>query len=242
MFLHTKTSKLNHVERLKKLHLFADTHGVVRYEIIKKYVESNNLCSADAIIVLGDFGLVWEEPMNSELLNFYNGLPCEVLFVDGNHENFDYMQMFPRDFKFGSEITKISDNIAHLRRGNVYMLGFFKFFTFGGAFSIKQDTNSSPVMVWKQELPTEEEYEHALCTLQKYKYKVDYVLTHQGPRFILDKINYKYSKNEYSFLDFLNLLSDKIQFKTWLFGHVHQDINIDNYKSIYKEHEVINLD
>jgi TPR repeat protein/predicted phosphodiesterase len=242
MFLHTKTINLNHVERLKKLHLFADTHGVVRYEIIKKYVESNNFTKSDAIIVLGDFGLVWEEPMNSELLDFYNGLPCDVLFVDGNHENFDYLQEFPTDFKFGSEITKISDNIAHLRRGNIYMLGLQKFFTFGGAYSIKQDSNSSPVMVWKQELPTEKEYEHAVCTLQQFDYKVDYVLTHQGPRFLLDKINYKYSKNEYSFLDFLNLLSNKIMFKKWLFGHIHQDIEIDNFKSLYKEYEVINLD
>lgn len=242
MFLHTKTNKLNYVERIKKLHMFADTHGVERYEIIKEYVADNCLNKSDAIVVLGDFGLVWEEPMNKELFNFYNELPCEVLFVDGNHENFDYLQKFPRGYKYGSEITKISNNISHLRRGNVYMLGLHKFFAFGGAYSIKQDINSSPVIVWKQELPTKKEYDHAFQTLKENDYKVDYVITHQGPRSILDKINYIYSKNEYTFLDFLNLLSNKIEFKKWLFGHIHQDIDLGKYKSLYKEYEVIKLD
>ncbi|MCD4827452.1 MAG: leucine-rich repeat protein [Acholeplasmataceae bacterium] len=242
MFDHTLVSDFSYVNPIKKLHLFADVHGVLRYDIIKNYVEINTLDKSDTIVVLGDFGLVWEEPMNNELLVFYNSLPCEVLFIDGNHENFDFLKKFPTEYKLGSSVAKISSNVFHLLRGNIYVIGEKIIFTFGGAYSIKRDTESSPVYVWKEELPSKNEYNNALSNLKKYNFKVDYVFTHQGPRFILDNINYRYSKNEHVLLDFLSKLADKTCFDKWFFGHIHQDIDINRYKSIYNGHEVIKVD
>jgi predicted phosphodiesterase len=242
IFTYTLTKDFAYQNQIKKLHLFADTHGIVRYEIIKEYIQKNSLNKSDAIVVLGDFGLVWDEPMNSDLLDFYNNLSCEVLFIDGNHENFDFLQRFPKEYKFGSEVAKISHNVYHLLRGNIYTIGMKRIFTFGGAYSIKQDTESSPVYVWKQELPSNDEYHNALYNLEKYSFKVDYVFTHQGPRFVLDKISYRYSKNEHEFLDFLNMLANKASFKKWYFGHIHQDIYFEKYKSLYEGCEVIYVD
>jgi len=242
IFSYTLTEDFSYHKPIKKLHLFADTHGIVRYKIIKEYVDKNTLDKTDAIVVLGDFGLVWDEPMKNDLLDFYNNLSCEVLFVDGNHENFDLLQKFPKEYRYGSEVTKISENVFHLLRGNIYTIGMKKIFTFGGAYSIKQDTDSSPVYVWKQELPSEDEYHNALSNLKKGNFIVDYVFTHQGPRFILDKINYKYSKNEYEFLDFLNSIANKTSFEKWYFGHIHQDIDYEKYKSLYVGFEVIHVD
>lgn len=242
IFSYTLTDDFSYHKPIKKLHLFADTHGIVRYEIIKDYVQKNTLGKSDVIVVLGDFGLVWDEPMNSDLLDFYNSLSCEVLFIDGNHENFDLLQRFPKEYKFGSEVAKISHNVYHLLRGNIYTIGMKKIFTFGGAYSIKQDTDSSPVYVWKQELPSKDEYNNALSNLETDNFKVDYVFTHQGPRFILDKIRYKYSKNEHVFLDFLNMIADRTTFEKWYFGHVHQDIDYEKYKSLYVGFEVIHVD
>lgn len=242
IFSYTLTDDFSYHKPIKKLHLFADTHGTVRYEMIKDYVNQNTLDKSDAIVVLGDFGLVWGEPMNKDLLDFYNNLSCEVLFVDGNHENFDLLQKFPKEYRYGSEVTKISENVYHLLRGNIYTIGMKKIFTFGGAYSIKQDTDSSPVYVWKQELPSKDEYHNALSNLEKDNFNVDYVFTHQGPRFILDKIKYKYSKNEHVFLDFLNMIVDRTSFEKWYFGHVHQDIDYEKYKSLYVGFEVIHVD
>lgn len=241
-FSYTLIEDFSFHKPIRKLHLFADTHGTLRYEIIKEYVDKNSLDKSDAIVVLGDFGLVWDEPMNQDLLDFYNNLSCEVLFVDGNHENFDLLQKFPIEYRYGSEVTKISENVYHLLRGNIYTIGMKKIFTFGGAYSIKQDTDSSPVNVWKQELPSKDEYHNALSNLEKDNFNVDYVFTHQGPRFILDKIGYKYSKNEHEFLDFLNSIAKKTSFEKWCFGHIHQDIDYEKYKSLYVGFEVIHVD
>jgi len=242
IFSYTLVNNFSYIDPIKKLHLFADIHGVIRYEIIKKYVETHTLSKSDAIVVLGDFGLVWEEPMHNGLRNFYESLPCEVLFIDGNHENFEYLKKFPTVYKYGSLATKITDNVYHLMRGNIYLIGKKKIFTFGGAYSIKQDTDSSPVLVWKEELPSKKEYDNALRTLGVYNYEVDYVFTHQGPRFILDNIDYTYSKNEHTFLDFLNMLTTQMTYHRWFFGHIHQDISFDKFRSLYREYEVIKVD
>ena len=45
----------------------------------------------DYVIILGDFGLLWENTpseLEKELLDFYNNFGCPILWLDGNHENF----------------------------------------------------------------------------------------------------------------------------------------------------------
>lgn len=92
----------------------------------------------DIVIILGDFGGVWDViPSNEEIywLNWLNEKPFTTLFVDGNHENFDRLNTYPVVDLFGGKAHKIKDKIYHLIRGNIYEIEGKKFFAFGGASS-----------------------------------------------------------------------------------------------------------
>ena len=48
------------------------------------------ITDGDKVIICGDFGLPWCNDKQDEYwLNWLEEKPFEILFVDGNHENFD---------------------------------------------------------------------------------------------------------------------------------------------------------
>lgn len=70
-------------------------------------------------------------------MNWLSQKPFTLLFVDGNHENFD--RLYSGEFEVvdfhGGKTHKIADNIYHLMRDYVFTLCGKKFFVFVGANS-----------------------------------------------------------------------------------------------------------
>ena len=58
-----------------------------------------------------------------------------LLFVDGNHENYDLLAEFPVQMWHGGKVQMIRENVIHLMRGQMFNLQGRRFFTFGGARS-----------------------------------------------------------------------------------------------------------
>ena len=56
-----------------------------------------------------------------------------LLFVDGNHENYDLLAEFPVQMWHGGKVQMIRENVIHLMRGQMFNLQGRRFFTFGGA-------------------------------------------------------------------------------------------------------------
>ena len=107
-----------------KILVTGDIHG--NHSLFKRF-SSENLTNVmeedDIIIVLGDFGLLWQNtPDKQEIYNikWLNNKPWTTLFVDGNHENFYRLNKLDRKSMFGAEVGVVSDKIFHLRRGNIY--------------------------------------------------------------------------------------------------------------------------
>ena len=115
------------------------------------------------------------------MINLYTYLPYTVLFIDGNHENYDMLAEYSVSSWNGGKVQFISDSIIHLMRGQVYSIEGNTFFTFGGALSYDKDRRSPHESWWPQEIPTFEEYEEALENLSKVNNTVDYVITHDCP-------------------------------------------------------------
>ena len=69
----------------------------------------------------------------------YTELPFSVLFVDGNHENFDLLNSYPVEIWKGGKVHRVKPNITHLMRGQVFEIEGKTIFTFGGATSIDRD-------------------------------------------------------------------------------------------------------
>jgi len=228
------------------IYLFGDLHGV--YNIDKRYnsenfPEGNSLTKNDYVIILGDFGIPWFSKDSDEYkyeiskLRELSNKNWTTLFIDGNHENFDNLNSFPTEEKFGSVVSKIEDSIYWLRRGKIYNIENKKFFTFGGAASIDRGNRTEGYSWWREEVPSIKEMEEGIDNLEKENYEVDYVLTHTIPDSIIDKMIKFYGLNRYDINDttskFLEEIYKRIKCKKWFFGHWHFDFATRDYDSPY---------
>jgi len=219
-----------------------DLHGPL--EILrlnsKNFLKGETLTKNDYVIVLGDFGLVWDvnESKKSEQhwQLWLKNRPWTTLFIDGNHENFDRINKLPQTNMFGSKVGVLNESTFHLKRGEVYIIDGKKFFTFGGGNSMDKEWRTEYISWWKEEMPSEAEYKKGIKTLEKYNWKVDYVLTHACPTsifYILCEIS-QMEKTRNQLTDYFEMLKDKLEFKEWHFGHYHMVGQIDNFYANYK--------
>ena len=72
----------------------------------------------------------------------------------------------------------IRSRIIHVLRGEVLSLKGKRIFCFGGAFSIDRAYRTLNKSYWKEEVPSEEDYENGNKNLKACDYKEDYVITH----------------------------------------------------------------
>ena len=91
----------------------------------------------DFVIVCGDFGLLWRKDWTLEYnLDWLSRLPFTLLWVQGNHENYDMIAEYELEEWNGGKVRHIiRDKIILLERGQVFTIDGKKFFTFGGASS-----------------------------------------------------------------------------------------------------------
>lgn len=215
------------------IYLAADIHGHIRLERLKELLQSYSISDNDYLIILGDAGIIWSDTEYKEVQAFYESLPLTTLFVDGNHENFDLLESYPLANHMEGIAHKISDKIYHLMRGEVYTIERKKFFVFGGGFSLKKLTNSSPVNVWAREMPNKAEYENGFKKLAQHDFKVDYVLSHVAPTKIACDMWIPLIDEEIELNNYLDEVRKKTDFRKWFFGHHHKDRDGENWSAIY---------
>ena len=197
---------------MSRIFVTGDTH--MPYDVSKlnskHFPEGKTLTKNDYVIILGDFGLLWnykitdvniesnpkDKKWSKDEIYWKNWLeekPWTTLFVDGNHENFDRLYSYPISEWNGGKVQKISDSIIHLMRGEIYIIDGKKIFTFGGARSTDRGDILGPDRAkadigkywWMEELPFQSEIDNAINNLEKNDFKVDYILTHTLPNNLL---------------------------------------------------------
>ena len=236
-----------------------DLHGnSLRFQP-QYFPEQSEMTKDDYMIVCGDFGCVWNgDKSDDPQLDRLEALPFTVLFVDGNHENFDALNEHPLEQWHGGRVNKIRPHVIHLMRGQAFELQGCTFFTMGGAQShdigdgiLDMDSPDfyeqydslrrnrgqfriDHISWWKEELPSGEEYAEARQTLERLNWKVDYVITHCAPTAIQQKINADFKQDKLT--EFLNEIQSRSQFHYWLFGHYHDNRIIDEkYVMLYEQ-------
>jgi len=213
------------------IYVTGDVHGELG---IRKFNQQNlgkflNNKNDNYIIVAGDFGLVFSTDPNNKVekywLDWLEKKPFKVLFVDGNHENFDrlYSNEFrqERNWKGGS-VSFIRDNVIWLHRGQVFDIDGYKIFTMGGATSIDKACRKPGISWWPQENISDKDLKIAQINLQKHDYKVDAVITHAAPLYYAQAI---FPEESYHALDINEMhLEDirlNIKYRHWFCGHYH---------------------
>ena len=211
-----------------------DTHGVIDYNKIDILNDKKILSKNDYLIIAGDFGGVWNKNTLENDLSYYTKLSFNVLFVDGNHENFDLLNSYPISIWNGGKVHKIKNNIYHLMRGQIYNIENKTIFTFGGGTSIDKYRRIEHISWWEDEIPSLDEIKEAKSNLKKYNNKVDYIITHSIDSKSLNNPNlFIYGNKCESFEDnyILDWFNDNVSYKHWYFGHYHIDAIIDDKKT-----------
>ena len=217
------------------IYITGDTHGLNDVKKLQIYFATKqNVTKNDFLIILGDVACCWDGNIYDELVqNVLHNLPCTVLWIDGNHCNFDIIEQLPYSEMFGGIVQKVTDDIIHLCRGQIYEIEGYKFFTFGGGLSIDRANRICGKSWWPQEMPTSDEYETGYINLDANDNEVDFILTHTAPKFICEKLVPMITPGEERLQHFLSSVANNTNFIHWYFGHWHQDRTIEKYTAVY---------
>lgn len=217
-----------------KIFITGDIHGTIDVRRLNAdaFPEGKELTKDDYVIIAGDFGLLWDGKKEDQYwLKWLDKKPWTTLFIDGNHENFDLLDAYPVEYWNGGKIHRIKPSIIHLMRGQMFNLNGKKWFTFGGASSVDILSRVEGVSWWRREMPSPEEYEEGLDTLDAYKWEADVVLTHTCSLDTLEEMSQRADfrmKPADEVNKFLQRVQEDIKYKVWFFGHFHRNINLSN--------------
>lgn len=211
-----------------------DTHGTLDLAKLKIYCTTHNTAD-EYILILGDCGVRFHGGLKDSVTQkALEDLPCKaILFLDGNHENFDLLNSYEVKEWNGGKVHFISDKIIHLMRGQIFNIEDKTFFVFGGGNSIDKEYRIEGRSWWPSEMPSKEEYEDGIRNLEEAGNKVDYILTHTAPDFICKQLVNHLYEGEEELQEYLGKISSLVTFKEWYYGHWHFDKDIGSYKGMY---------
>lgn len=212
------------------IYFLSDLHGDMSFINSSEYFRKAT--DNDLLIILGDVGLNFEKTQeNKKFDKSFLSLNKNIAFLDGNHEDFDYLNSFPQEDWNGGKVGRITEKIVHLKRGNVYNIKGQTFFVFGGC---KSSAKWKEMGLWHpEEMPDEAELTLAYENLKKHNFKIDYILTHKYE---------KNKENQDNLQKLTDFIDDNVQFKKWYCGHWHENKIIDNkHTVIYDRSEYIDI-
>lgn len=200
-----------------------DMHGDYDLFAQKKFKQ---IGEGDTLIVCGDFGFIWKgDSKERKILDKLAKKKYNICFVDGTHENFALLEKYPIIDFAGGKAHKIRDNIFHLMRGQVFEIEGEKIFAMGGGESPDIDMRLEESTWSNDETPTREEMRLGAKNLERYKFKVDYIITHEPAQKI--KAFLKLKDSEAPKVSALNAyfqeLSTNCEYTRWFFGSLHED-------------------
>ena len=229
------------------IYVTGDCHGnFARFEQ-KNFPEQANMTKDHTVIITADFGGVWfGYSRDDETLDLLVRLPFTLVFVCGNHENYDALARYPVAEWRGGKVHRIRPHVLYLMRGQIFELESYRFFAMGGAKShdiedgiLEPDAPDferrltmlqrkpraryriAHISCWAQELSSDEEYAEARRNLDAVSWAVDYIITHCAPTSIALAGS---RHNEADRLtDFLQEVQERAKYHYWLFGHYHDN-------------------
>lgn len=234
-----------------------DCHSDFRRFNTETFPIQKELTKDDTVIILGDFGGVWnrddEDKRETYWLDWLNEKPFTVCFIDGNHENHQRLATYPKKEWKGGMVHEIRPSVLHLMRGEVFAIDGATFFAFGGASShdicdgildyededwkkkAKELESRYKFMYrvkglswWEEELPSEEEMKRGLSNLKKHGNQVDYILSHSPSTSELYLMGGKGLYEPDRLTDYLEEIKATVSYRKHYFGHMHVNREIND--------------
>ena len=133
-----------------------DVHGdiLLLLEMVRS-IENDEM-----LFVTGDFGLFWFDiNSNSDKYTILNNMleskNAYIVFVDGNHENHNFINRTEISEFCGAKCHKLLPRVIHIMRGEIVNIDGIKIFCFGGAYSVDRFWREKNKTYFEEELPNE---------------------------------------------------------------------------------------
>lgn len=208
-------------EHVRKIAFAGDWHMNTSFAVEAIHYAADN--NADVIVQVGDFGFgftYYNEYIEklTEILEMKN---LSLLFIDGNHENFDVLRSYNIN---EHSYREVSSRIAHLPRGFRWNWGEASFLALGGAFSIDRSHRVKNSSWWVEEVISEIDSENAIEGGH-----ADFMITHDIPSGVDLKLTSNLSRSvtrEYEkHRNILRKVVDFVKPDELIGGHYHKRLN-----------------
>ena len=227
---------------MSRFFITGDKHGSLELKKLSNHnwPMAKNLNHEDVICICGDAGFAWDNSNETEYWDDWTEKrPFTTIACFGNHENYDAIRALPIEIWNGARVRKVRPHIMYVENGEIFTFNHQTFFVMGGATSIDRVYRKEGKSWWASEIPSRKEMEYAADNLARYNMKVDHIITHTPPNFILDTFWYEHDPLT-NFLE--NYVRQYVSFKHWWCGHLHIDRNFGddyNYHVLYNDIEEI---
>lgn len=184
------------------------------------------LKEGDTLIVCGDFGFVWDgSPKENKFLEYLGSRKFNVVFVDGTHENYDLLNKCRMTVWKGGKVHRVSGNLLHLMRGQIFTIEGKKIFTFGGGESLDRDMRVEHETWWRDEMPIPSEMEEGAQVLDEAGGEIDYIITHEPPSLVKSTLLLRSGDADRTnkLNGYFEQINRECKFKHWYFGSMHED-------------------
>ena len=223
------------------VYLTGDTHGEVLKRISKKQCRKYSqpiLKSGDILIVLGDFGLVWDNKSWSTIkyVNKYlSERGIKIMSVLGNHESYFLIEQLPTVSIYGGKCYEVSSNIHFMQNGELFDIHGYKFAVFGGAYSVDKMYRKEGKSWWSQEIPNKETMQYFIDNLEKINTSEYILLTHTTNYEMVKFLLWNDSPKLDDVSRFLEFVKYHYNFKHHYFGHFHDNRYYNDYTLLYED-------
>lgn len=238
------------------IYVTGDIHGGIdMHKLSNKELKKNGVSIAenDFLVILGDFGLPFfdsdlEEHSKTHKeyrywINWLSEKPYTVLWIDGNHDNFNFWEQQEVTERYGGRVQAHPDapNVIHLMRGEIYEIQGKSCLAFGGAASADKAYRKANINWWEQETASEADKANARENLRRRGGQVDYVFTHTPPAYIRRSISNLYEYPDPT-ADFLDELSFEVNYRAWFSGHLHIELLLKSQRFAAFYNTVLNAE
>lgn len=215
------------------LYITGDKHG--NKDSLYHVIQETKLANGDWLIILGDFGFIWNGEWKKNLYKISKMTEGNLLVVLGNHENYDIIekQMASAWYEeVGNYAYHPSENVYIVFDGGYYELCGKKIFCVNGANSTDRYNRIEGRDWWPQEELTYEQMDSIACEMDKHP-EVDIVCSHCTSAEIKSIMWPQYSYMPYPMERFMDFVYKGLKFENAYFGHYHDDVNLGKYHCLY---------
>lgn len=115
---------------------------------------------AETIVHLGDYGYTFTRSFRDGVEAALTRVGLTLLFVDGNHDNHEWLNALP----VGEDgVRRITDRVHHLPRGYRWEWDGVRFLALGGAFSVDRRRRTLGESWWAGETITDDDVARAIA-------------------------------------------------------------------------------